>query len=912
MNKKKICKIAGVAVASAAIVAGGAFYGMQQLGVIGNSSNGSSSSLQSMVAQKLSATEDEHEVTLHFKWEGSQPHVAYSVDETNTSTTKPGVPMKDEGNGWYTYTIKNAEEADVVISVPEMDYTTSEFSRSEGEYWYNLDTGWYTKAPSNYEEPEIQKTYPADAPEKEVTKEAAAVAANSKITVHYPSDWDNTYIYAWNALPDDIEMDWPGQKLEKASDGYYSYTFDATTKVNFLFSGDGKQTDDFSIKEAGEYWYNNGKWENKKPGGTDGPSETDTPANTEKPSGPSSTPMPYERTDFRDETIYFVMTTRFYDGDPANNAYCWDDAKLKSIENNDPGWRGDFRGLVEKLDYIKALGFSAIWITPVCQNASGLDYHGYHANNFKKVDARYESDGYTYQDLINAAHEKDIKVIQDIVLNHTSNFGEENLFPIMEKDPTADPADIEACMKIKDPKGIMPSQEEYDAMNGDSQYGSRLEALKGDDKDTDFIYHHTSQTEWEQYSVQTGSIAGDCVDLDTENPIVSDYLIDAYNGYINMGVDAFRVDTVKHISRLTFNKEFIPAFKKTGGENFFIFGECCSLVADKINKGVPCITPFFYTWKESKEYAWTDRLTRAASAEQNWKDNESTANADTMRTSNNAFLEGNNYHEPDYSQNSGFAMIDFRMHHNFLDANRAFGATKESEDDVYNDSTWNVTYVDSHDYGPNECLNNRYNGGTAAWAENLSLMFTYRGIPCIYYGSEVEFMAGAQIDPRFNNSWLPYNESGRAYFGDYIEGDVETTDFAEYKNATGKMAETLNKPLAKHIQRLNKIRRTVPALCKGQYSTKDCNGSIAFKRRYTDDKMDSFVCVTISGDATFTGVPSGTYVDLVTGDKVECGGTLTAKCSGQGNMRVYVYQNETAKLYGANGKVGEDGAYLKQ
>ena len=76
MNKKKICKIAGVAVASAAIVAGGAFYGMQQLGVIGNSSNGSSSSLQSMVAQKLSATEDEHEVTLHFKWEGSQPHVA--------------------------------------------------------------------------------------------------------------------------------------------------------------------------------------------------------------------------------------------------------------------------------------------------------------------------------------------------------------------------------------------------------------------------------------------------------------------------------------------------------------------------------------------------------------------------------------------------------------------------------------------------------------------------------------------------------------------------------------------------------------------------------------------------------------------------------------------------------------------
>ena len=143
---------------------------MQQLGVIGNSSNGSSSSLQSMVAQKLSATEDEHEVTLHFKWEGSQPHVAYSVDETNTSTTKPGVPMKDEGNGWYTYTIKDAEVAQVTISVPELDYTTSEFARSEGEYWYDQETGWYTKTPSIYEEPEKKQEQVADGEEEVIDR----------------------------------------------------------------------------------------------------------------------------------------------------------------------------------------------------------------------------------------------------------------------------------------------------------------------------------------------------------------------------------------------------------------------------------------------------------------------------------------------------------------------------------------------------------------------------------------------------------------------------------------------------------------------------------------------------------------------------------------------------------------------
>lgn len=65
------------------------------------------------------------------------------------------------------------------------------------------------------------------------------------------------------------------------------------------------------------------------------------------------------RDDFRDESIYFVMTTRFYDGDPANNVCGWDWQQVQ-IANNDPDWRGDFAGLIQKLDYIKALGFTAV------------------------------------------------------------------------------------------------------------------------------------------------------------------------------------------------------------------------------------------------------------------------------------------------------------------------------------------------------------------------------------------------------------------------------------------------------------------------------------------------------------------------------------------------------------------------
>ena len=126
------------------------------------------------------------------------------------------------------------------------------------------------------------------------------------------------------------------------------------------------------------------------------------------------------RSDFRDESIYFVMTTRFYNGDTSNDVQCWEvnqetGSYKSSYEADDPAWRGDFKGLIEKLDYIKALGFTAIWITPVVENCSGYDYHGYHAINFKKVDPRYESNDCKYQDLIDAAHAKDIKIIQDVV-----------------------------------------------------------------------------------------------------------------------------------------------------------------------------------------------------------------------------------------------------------------------------------------------------------------------------------------------------------------------------------------------------------------------------------------------------------------------------------------------------------------
>ena len=266
-------------------------------------------------------------------------------------------------------------------------------------------------------------------------------------------------------------------------------------------------------------------------------------------------------------------------------------------------------------------------------------------------------------------------------------------------------------------------------------------------------------------------------------------------------------------------------------------------------------------------------------------------------TSDNALLNGNVYHTPDVSKASGMNVIDFPMHWHFRTASGAFNIAK-SGDKLYNDATYNVVYVDSHDYGPDSDL--RYNKGTVAWAENLDLMFTFRGIPCLYYGSEIEFKKGYVIDVGPN---APLKQTGRAYYGGYITGDVTATGFGSYSNATGNMAATLSKPLARHIARLSQIRQKIPALRKGQYSTEGCNGTIAFKRRYTNGGIDSYVLVAISGTATFSGVLNGTYTEVITGQTVTVNdGTLTSPEIAKGNMRIYVLNG--------NDKIGEDGPFL--
>lgn len=775
------------------------------------------------------------------------------------------------------------------------------------------------------------------------SSDSDAVSADTTetgITIHVRmSDGTQPYVYLWNSLPTNSAMSksYPGEKMTKG-DKWYNYHVADVTKVNAIVTdANGKQYSSEKKLEsaASADWYcENGKWSKYNP----------------------DEPDPVGSVDMREETIYFVMTTRFYDGDTGNDVHCWDDGTAGNGDD-DPAWRGDFKGLGEKLDYIKALGFSAIWVTPVVTNGSGYDYHGYHAMDLSTVDARYESSDYTYEDLIHDAHQKGMKIIQDVVLQHTGNFGEAHFCDLFTKDTTKDLGNLQESLiptqYLLDTYGLK-SPEEYWAQKPGVQYQQRLNLMKnvtysGDNGNStgpqpaakDFSmdkisqsdtynpnnYYHTGYFQspnYDDWTTKFSQIAGDCVDLNTENPAVAEYVVDSYSKYMDMGVDGFRVDTVRHIPRVSlnimFNDQLMDAAKAAGKPNFYMFGEICTRYTSVWYRGHAEESTPYYTWKESNS-KWADSWNWGTSAS-DINDNmnlvlqhyleEDNYNGDmdsTQPKSDNAFLDGITYHGSDRSMASGMDAIDFQMHRMFGSAKNAYNFAVNN-DQYYNDATYSVMYVDSHDYAPeqpNETT--RFTGGTQTWAENMDLMFTFRGIPCVYYGSEVEFKKGELID---KGTLISLENSGRAYFGDYLEGTVNATDFSEY-TASGTVADTLASPLSKHLSKVNAIRRAIPALQKGQYtasSTYVTGGDMSYVRRYTDDNTDSLALVSISSGATFKNIPNGKYVDAVTGDvKYVTDGTLTVPELAKANMRVYVCC--ASGFTGIDGQIGGDSAYAK-
>src|SRR5579883_2275878 len=142
--------------------------------------------------------------------------------------------------------------------------------------------------------------------------------------------------------------------------------------------------------------------------------------------------------EFRGETVYFIVTDRFCDGDPGNDTGKSGDAYDPTRTRWYLYWGGDLLGVVQKLDYLQGMGVSALWLTPVFDQVDTLaqlavpmaGYHGYWAKDFKRLDEHlvedpadvrvFTKDDTIFDRLVRALHQRGMSLVLDVVCNHSN------------------------------------------------------------------------------------------------------------------------------------------------------------------------------------------------------------------------------------------------------------------------------------------------------------------------------------------------------------------------------------------------------------------------------------------------------------------------------------------------------------
>ena len=189
-----------------------------------------------------------------------------------------------------------------------------------------------------------------------------------------------------------------------------------------------------------------------------------------------------------------------------------------SFNDSDGDGRGDIKGITQKLDYFVDLGVNVLWLSPI--NKAG-SYHGYDVQDYYSINTRLGTDA-DLKELIEEAHKKDIKILLDMVVNHTSN---------------SHPWFIDAR---RNPESKYRNY--YIQKQSGVTYGSSTNSSAGWHMQGDFNY----------YSSFTSSMP----DLNLGNPEVMNEVKNIFNYWVDFGVDGFRLDAIKHF--------FDPAEYATG------------------------------------------------------------------------------------------------------------------------------------------------------------------------------------------------------------------------------------------------------------------------------------------------------------------------------------------------------------
>jgi glycosidase len=451
------------------------------------------------------------------------------------------------------------------------------------------------------------------------------------------------------------------------------------------------------------------------------------------------------------DLIYLIMPDRFSNGDPTNDSY--PDLRDNCSDRNNPYVRhgGDLKGVENKLDYLKDIGITTVWMTPIQENdmpkmqegpwvMSG--YHGYWITNHYKVDKRFGGNE-SYRKLVDAAHQKGLKIIQDAVYNHIGSYHHTVL-----------------DLPMKDWLNQWPS---YTGSNHREE-----------------LFTDPYASSLEKKIMIGGWFVPHLPDLNLANPFCANYVIQSNIWSTEeFGIDGWRVDTYKYCDEKFLNDINAALIKEF--PNITVFGE-----------------------------AWTNSVPASA------------------------YFTQNNINAPFKHQIKG--VTDFPLSNAIYDAlNQPFGwnegvsrlYTTLSQDFLYKDPMTNCIFLDNHD------MNRFYSmvgEDIDKYKMGLGLLLTTRGIPQVYYGTEI----------LMKNYKDPNDAAVRKDFPGGWKGD--SVDKFNVSNLSTKEKDAFD-----FFSKLAQFRKSSPAIASGKLKQFiPQNGVYVYFRIHKDQKL---MCVLNTSSA---------------------------------------------------------------
>jgi len=633
--------------------------------------------------------------------------------------------------------------------------------------------------------------------------------------------------------------------------------------------------------------------------------------------------------DWRDQVIYQIVVDRFSNGDPNND---W------NVEPSVPGkfHGGDWQGVIDHLDYLKDLGVTALWISPVVKNVesdAGFDsYHGYWTQDFLRPNAHF-GDLEKLRELVDAAHKKGMLVILDVVTNHMGQLfyydingngqpddtisgggfshtclqicaqnpqqcsadeltyctqGKDYLERIIEWDPDYDPRGVQGWTSLgfSGPADVRftdwPDQNRTPPPRPPAWFGWPDDKPWFDDpswyhrRGRVYVWWHEADysTDFVREQETKGDFPGGLKDLNTEDPDVTEALTRSFEYWIEVAdFDGFRIDTVKHIDRPELDRNlrgFWGVFtdrmrakaKSLGKQNFFIFGEAFDGKDDLIGS---------YTWPGKDAQGTFGRFDSVFYFSQKYRVIDNVLGADGAQPTKNIECmynsrTGRNPADPWCGTNGYPAGPDFGNAPMAASADGGIGIAPQQA---------MVNFLDNHDLP--RFMFEKTDPNVLRIA--LQYLYTWDGIPCMYYGTEQGFAGG--VDPKNREDMFLGNPAlGYAPF---------STD-----NPTYDMVKALIQMRKDHVA----LRRgtTMPVWSTTVAGPRRDAGIFAFERAAAGDEtalvvlnssqQSSETCAPVSdgGACLKTSLPAGsTLKDVMPGSD---GMTFTVKSDGTVDVTV--------------------------